>query len=309
MTSWPDLGGRIGSDRARRRTGPCRSDHGSAARPSRHADLGGVAGVPRDAVAVAERHQADAWSVRRRSRSSPYETPAPGVDDLDVHELGPQPHHRSERDSGQGGDARCGIDPVRRDADPHQVEAGLAAATGRPRSWLRWRTLGVEPGGQRDPVRGSKATSWIMRPTDGPGSSAAARCDQTPTTSTRPDLLGLAARPRQTAGQSATVAPLRDSPVSILRWTRARRSAMSAAASDDRGDLLDRLGGDVDVGSHQRGEVVVRSVQPGQQPTAYPPASRSANASLRRGHPEPARPGRHEPPGRSAASRARTRPP
>ena len=83
---------------------------------------------------------------------------------------------------------------------------------------------------------------------------------------------------RQTAGQSPPVAPLRDSPVSILRWTRARRSAIPAAASTIAAICSRRLGGDVDVGGDQRGR---SSSGPYSQASSgrVSPASRRASAS------------------------------
>ena len=66
-----------------------------------------------------------------------------------------------------------------------------------------------------------------------PGSSAEAKCDQRPTTVTRPaSSASLAAA--SSPGQSAGAAPPRLSPVSAFRWTRAGRPATAAAAASRR---------------------------------------------------------------------------
>ena len=171
-----------------------------------------------------------------------------------------------------------------------------------PAELATWRTRrSARPTGPPR-TRAGRRSSWIT--TDAcPGSSAAARWDQTPTTSSAPACSASAAA-AQTSAQSRAAAPLRDSPVSILRWTRARCSTVPAAA-DERGDLVDRLGGDVDVGRDQRSEVVVGSVQPGEQPAGVPGLANRQRLA-RGGDPEPARPRRSAPPGRTRASRART---
>ena len=86
----------------------------------------------------------------------------------------------------------------------------------------------------RSPARSTMASpSWktaSWRSVVGwPGESAYTKWLHTPTTSTRPSACAFAAA-SSSAGQSATVAPPRDSPVSILRCRRAGRPASRLAS-------------------------------------------------------------------------------
>ena len=95
---------------------------------------------------------------------------------------------------------------------------------------------------------------------------------------------------RQTAGQSPAVAPLRDSPVSILRWTRARRSRDPRPPAASRA-ICSADWAETSTSAATSGrEIGVGSVQPGQQPTAIPRRAQRQRL-LGRGHPEPVGPG------------------
>ena len=178
--------------------------------------------MPGDAVAVAERDQPDSGAVIGVP-GVPVRDARSGVDDLDVHQLGAQPHHRTQSDAGQRGDADVRLDPVRGDPDPYQVVAGLRQQQG---------TGGVaevpdrrrQPGVVRLHGRQPRTLPAAHRPRPHPARRPRRSATRRSTTSRAP-ICSPCRAARHTSGQAAAVAPLRDSPVSILRWTRARRSA------------------------------------------------------------------------------------
>ena len=192
---------------------------------------------------------------------------------------------RRSRVPGRSRTPRCPLAPGRvvRRARPGRppscrgVAARVRVRRDRATSYARWN-----------------AASWMG--TEGwPGSSAAARCDQIPTTSSAPASSASAAA-AQTSGHTSAAAPLRDSPVSTLRCTRARRSVVAAAAASREIWSTD-CGRDVDVGGDQWG----RDPRPAR--TARPARGRChrprAEPGPPPGSPHPARcAGR---PGRSSA--------
>ena len=210
--------------------------------PAGPADLGPVAGVPGDAVAVAQRHQPD----RGRPVGGPGQAvrdPGAGVDLLDVDQLGAQRHHRPQRDAGRGGDRPAPGRSRTRRCPPGPGRAGPPGPPARRPSWPGGAgpAPGRRPGRPRTPRW--KAASWIG--TEGwPSSSAAARCDQTPTTSSAPASSASAAA-AQTSGQIVGGGAVAGQPgveLEVDPGPPLRRGR----GGHQPGDLVDRLGRDVD---------------------------------------------------------------
>ena len=210
-----------------------------------------------------------------------------------------------ERDAGQRGEAGGGLDPVRGDADPDEVEAGLGQhqGAGRVGQVPQLRLQPGEPGLRRTRGRTRRAAA---RPTGGRARRRRRGATRGRRRSSAPARSASAAAAKSSS-QACSGAPLRVRPVSTLRCTRATRSA-TAAAADEPGDVLGAGGRDVDVGGDQRAQVLGRAVEPAQQRAGV--AGRAQRQRLARGgDAEPGAPGR---PGRAGARRpcrARTRRP
>ena len=125
----------------------------------------------------------------------------------------------------------------------------------------RCRTSGSTPASWAM-ARASRKAASCSSVSGRSGSSATARWEKMPTTRSRPWSWYSMASPTRLS-QASRVAPLRPSPVSTLRCTRAGPFLL-AGGRDDAFQFPARAA-DVDAGGHGGGEVALRGVQPGQQ--------------------------------------------
>ena len=275
--------------RSRARTGPCRPGRRSsgAGRPScTGPTLEACRGHP---VGVPERHQRPGWSPGRWCRCGRTRRPA-GRHPLGQHHPGARGHRRAQpealaRRPATGRRRRCPGGPGR---------SGCPGGSAWRPSWP-----GAGNGG-RTPARSataspSRKTASCRSVVGWPGASAYTKWLHTPTTSTRPSACAFAAA-STSAGQSATVAPPRDSPVSILRCTRAGRSARRRGR-DHLVELRQAGAAEVDAGGDPVVQRQARGEQPGQHRRGDAgPAQRQR--LVQGADAEPGRAPRRAPPGR-----------
>ena len=167
------------------------------------------------------------------------------------------------------------VEPVDGDARTDEVVVQVGAGergrgVGEVAEWGRGR-------GRGRPASAAARRAACLSIVGWRGASACARCDHTATTCATPSASAFAAT-SSTSDQSAGCTPLRVSPVSTLRCSRAGLPACRAPASTAARWATGR-DGEVDVGGHRGGEVVVGDVQPGEHPGAASPAARSSRAS------------------------------
>lgn len=161
---------------------------------------------------------------------------------------------------------------------PMPVRTRSKCASGRVSSagvLAMCRTSGRSPAAPAVFNASWKTASWAA--IEGcPGSSAQAKCDQTPVTATVPSASAARAAAVSSA-QSAGAQPLRPSPVSILSWTRAVRPHSRAAPVTSRSAHIPLTATSMSCSTARRqGPPGVHS-QHSSRPVS--PAARSANAS------------------------------